>query len=104
MEWKKTSAETITETKVCTGETVVKVLTCTWAPPVELTTDLKVEMDAQIFYATDGSSLIKKQVRSKIWSGCDENMRRSPKNSQKLTDDQPPMRKKIQEKSPEFLK
>ena len=67
MEWKKTSAETITETKVCTGETVVKVLTCTWAPPVELTTDLKVEMDAQIFYATDGSSLSRIQVRSNIF-------------------------------------
>ena len=62
-----------------TDDPLVRVISCTWAPPVELTTDLKVEMDAQIFYATDGSSLIKKQVRSKIWSGWDENMRRSPK-------------------------
>ena len=71
--------QTVTKTKECTDELVVKVLLCTWALPVDLITDMKVEMDAQIFYVTNGSSLIKKQVRSKIWCGCDENKWRNPK-------------------------
>ena len=44
--------QTVTKTKECINELDVKVLICTWAPPVDLMTDLKVEMDAQIFYAT----------------------------------------------------
>ena len=104
MEWKKTSVETITETKVCTGETVVKVLTCTWAPPVELTTDLKVEMDAQIFYATDGSSLIKKNRSDQRFGAAEmktcEEVQKVTKVDRRSTSDE----KKIQEKSPEFLK
>ena len=58
--------------KNCTDEPVVKVLICTWAPPGDLMTDLKVEMDAQIFDATNGSSLSRIQFRSKILCGCDE--------------------------------
>ena len=99
------ASETVHKTSpTVTDDPVMRVISGTWAPPDDLMIDLRVEMNAQRFYATNGCSFIKIQFRSKILCGCDELKWKKLKfhrNRQKayLSDYQ-----KLQKKSPEFLK